>query len=128
MKTCEGCGGRFDRIPQTVKLLKDGTRFDPNLFCPSCESVVVKEASLSVAAPKELSDIEFSILSRECLRKDAFASPTQARSVAKRMRKRNHGRGPVEVYRCRVVIDAKRFPDRAQTHWHIGGVSGKHLN
>lgn len=121
MKNCVRCAGRFDRVPAARRKLKDGSTFDPNLHCPSCEVVIVNEAAQqrTVRPP---SAVELARMNGECLRKEAFEQPHLARSVAKKMRRRHRGAStPVAVYRCRVPIDPTAFPDRAKAHWHIGG-------
>jgi hypothetical protein len=103
------------------KKLKDGTLLDPNLYCPSCEVILVNEAAIR-GRVRHPSAVDIERWTQECLRKDAFAEAHQARRVAKQMRRRNRGaKFPVNVYRCRIAIDPVMFPDRASPHWHIGG-------
>ena len=123
MKNCARCNGRFDRFPAKPQRLKDGSKLDPNIVCPSCEAELVKEAVTRPQQPPPPSAEELDRWNRECLRKEAFQEAHLARTVAKRMRRRHKGgHHPVDVYRCRVVIDPTLFPERAQAHWHIGGV------
>jgi hypothetical protein len=122
MKNCARCNGRFDRIPAKPQRLKDGSRLDPNTVCPSCEAELVKEA-VTRSQQRQPTSEELARWNRECLRKEAFQEAHLARTVAKRVRRRHKGgHHPVDVYRCRVVIDPMLFPDRAQVHCHIGGV------
>jgi hypothetical protein len=121
MKNCARCSGRFDRIAEPRRRLKDRTWLDPNAVCPGCEAILVKEAVVRAKAPPPPSSADLARWNRECLRKDAFEEAHLARTVAKRMRQRHRGRlYPVSVYRCRIAIDPVLFPDRARPHWHIG--------
>lgn len=122
MKHCTRCDGRFDRIPAKVQRLKDGSRLDPNTLCPSCEQLLIREAFERSQQPPPPTSEELARWNRECLRKAAFQEAHLARTVAKRMRQRHRGsHHPVDVYKCRVVIDPTLYPERAQVHWHIGG-------
>jgi len=83
----------------------------------------VKEAVVRSQQPPPPTSEELARWNRECLRKEAFGEAHLARTVAKRMRRRHKGaHHPVDIYRCRIAIDPTLFPERAQAHWHIGGV------
>ena len=122
LRHCLQCNGRFDRAVAPHTTLKDDTAFDPNLYCPSCEVQIVNQAAIRAAAPRKPSAADIERWTVECLRKDAFNAPHEARRVAKRMRRNSRGaKYPVNVYRCRIAIDPVMFPERASPHWHIGG-------
>ena len=124
LKTCLNCGGQFDRLPASPFRLKDRSRFDPNLYCPSCEAAIVKQVTQSVAHRPAHTPQEIERMENECVRKEAYLEPHHARRVLKRMKRaRVYRDGGIDIYRCRVTIDPLLYPERAAPHWHIGGKS-----